>query len=247
MATETFAILPADDRPSEESPDLAALAPLGPRRSAADSAYARLREALITLVLAPGTVLARGAVAARLGISQTPVREAMIRLQAEQLIEVVPHSATRVTRIDLAHAREAQFLRLSIELEIVRRLARAQDAALAATLRAELARMHALLAAADTAGFHAADEAFHEALYAAARVPGLRDLVRSRSGHLDRLRHLHLPEPGKAEAVLDEHRALAAAILAGDAARAEATLRTHLSGTFAEAERLRAENPQIFA
>uniref|UniRef100_UPI0022EB231D FCD domain-containing protein n=1 Tax=Falsiroseomonas oryzae TaxID=2766473 RepID=UPI0022EB231D len=92
-----------------------------------------------------------------------------------------------------------------------------------------------------------ADEAFHAALYAAADVPGLRDLVRSRSGHLDRLRRLHLPEPGKAEAVLAEHEALAEAILAGDAAQAEARLRRHLSGTFAEAERLRAATPHFFA
>ncbi|WP_137176774.1 GntR family transcriptional regulator [Roseomonas sp. AR75] len=225
---------------------LAALAPLGPRRSAADHAYASLRQALISLALPPGTVIARGALAQRLSISQTPVREALIRLQAEQLIEVVPHSATRVTRIDLAAAKEAHFLRLAIELEIVRRLVAAPDAGLAATLRGELARMRALLSAGDRTGFAEADEAFHDALYAAAEVPGLRALVRSRSGHLDRLRRLHLPEPGKADAVLAEHEALADAILEGDAPRAEARLRAHLSGTFAEAPRLRATAPHFF-
>ncbi|MGG5822457.1 GntR family transcriptional regulator [Falsiroseomonas sp. HW251] len=220
-----------------------ALSPLGPRRSAAEVAYERIRDALISLALPPGTLVARGAIAQRLGISQTPVREALIRLQDEQLIEVVPHSATRVSRIDLAGAREAHFLRLAVEAEIVRRLAAASSPTLTGLLLEEIARMRA---AADEAAFHAADEAFHASLYRAAGVPGLRELVRSRSGHLDRLRRLHLPEPGKAAAVLAEHEALTAAILAGDPARAEATLRAHLSGTFAEAARLRATRPDYF-
>jgi GntR family transcriptional regulator, rspAB operon transcriptional repressor len=226
---------------------LAVLPSLGRRRSAAETAYEALREALISLALPPGTLLSRAAIAGRLGVSQTPVREALIRLQEEGLIEVVPHSATRVSRIDLASAREAGFLRLAVELEIVRRLASAPaDARLAAALRAELARMRELLARGDEAGFSAADEAFHAALYAAAGVPGLRELVRGRSGHLDRLRRLHLPSPGKAEAVLRDHEALADAILSGEPGDAERLLRTHLSGTFAEAERIRAEKPAYF-
>ncbi len=239
------AVAPAELR-GEADWDAAALAPLGPRRSAAEVAYDRLRAALISLALPPGTVIARGAVAQRLGISQTPVREALIRLQAEQLIEVVPQSATRVSRIDLAGAREAHFLRLAIELEIVRRLARAPSPALARRLKAELARMRGLLGADDREAFAEADESFHAALHEAAGVPGLRELVRSRSGHLDRLRRLHLPEPGKTEAVLREHRAIAEAILEAAPDSAEAAMRAHLSGTFAEAERLRAATPQFF-
>jgi DNA-binding GntR family transcriptional regulator len=231
-----------------EMHEFEAIAPVGPRRSAADVAYARLREALISLALPPGTVIARGAIAERLGVSQTPVREALIRLQSEHLIEVVPQSATRVSRIDIAGAREAHFLRLAIELELVRQVARDPGPGLAATLHSSLERMRAHHAAGEhDAGFIAADEDFHAALHDAAGVPGLRELVRSRSGHLDRLRRLHLPEPGKAEAILRDHAAIIEAILAADPARAEAAMRAHLSGTFAEAERLRAAWPGFFA
>jgi DNA-binding GntR family transcriptional regulator len=231
--------------PTPPDPDLP-LTPMAPRRSASEIAYEKLREAVISLALPPGTVLARGELAARLGVSQTPVREALIRLQEEQLIEVVPYSATRVSRIDVSHAREAGFLRLAVELEIVRRLAAAPRPALAADLRAELARMRELRSQGDQAGFAAADEAFHAVLYRNAEVPGLRDLVRSRSGHLDRLRRLHLPAPGKADAVLAEHEALADAIIRGDPAAAERCLRAHLSGTFGEIERIRASVPDYF-
>jgi DNA-binding GntR family transcriptional regulator len=224
-----------------------ALPSFGRRVSAAEFAYESLREALISLALPPGAPLSRAALAARFGVSQTPVREAIIRLQAEGLVEVVPQSATRVARIDLASAREASFLRLALELEIVRRLAAEPGGTgLAGSLGQELDAMRARLAAGDAPGFSAADEAFHAGLYAAAGMPRLRELVRSRSGHLDRLRRLHLPSPGKAEAVLRQHEALAGAILAGDPEAAANHLQQHLSGTFAEVGRIRAGFPDFF-
>ncbi|NOG72151.1 GntR family transcriptional regulator [Roseicella sp. DB1501] len=223
-----------------------AIAPLAPRRSAAEIAYERLRAAVITLALPPGTVLSRTALAARLGVSQTPVREALLRLQEEGLIDVVPHSATRVAKIDMASAREANFLRLALEVEIVRRLAAAPSPVLAGGLRAEVARLKELRLQDEQAGFAEADEAFHGLLYGAAGVPRLRDLIRSRSGHLDRLRRLHLPSPGKADQIVADHAALADAIIAGEPAAAERHLRRHLSGTFADIERIRAEAPAYF-
>ena len=188
----------------------------------------------------------RPGLAARLGVSQTPVREALIRLQAEGLVEVVPNASTRVARIQVDSAREAHFLRLALEVEVVRRLAEAADPALAPRLEASLVEQESLLGHGDHAGFAAADEAFHAALYAAAGISGLWDLMRSRSGHLDRLRRLHLPAPGKAETILQEHRRLAEALIAGDAAGAERILRTHFSGTFARIEAIRAEFPTYF-
>ncbi|WP_431270955.1 GntR family transcriptional regulator [Dankookia sp. P2] len=225
---------------------VSALRPLGPRRSAAEIAYDQLRQAVITLALPPGTILSRAELAARLGVSQTPVREALIRLQEEGLIDVVPHSATRVARIDLASAREASFLRLSVEVEIVRRLAASPTPVLAAGLRGEIARMAELHAQGDQDGLATADEAFHGLLYQAAGVPGLRELIRSRSGHLDRLRRMHLPAPGKAARIIAEHGAVAEAIIACAPEAAERELRRHLSHTFTELDRIRAAHPSFF-
>lgn len=222
------------------------LAPLNRRVSAAELAYGRLREAILSLALPPGALLARTEIAGRLAISQTPVREALLRLQEEGLVEVVPQSATRVARIDLQAAREAQFLRLSVEVEIVRRLANGDPGTLAEELPLLLERQRALVAAADVAGFTEADAQFHATLYRAAGVRNLWDLVRTRTGNLDRLRRLHLPAAGKAEAILAEHEALAAEILCGDAAAAEKRLRIHLSDTFAKVAEIRRTYPDFF-
>ncbi|MCW8088397.1 GntR family transcriptional regulator [Roseococcus sp. MDT2-1-1] len=216
-----------------------------PRISAAELVYRRLRSAILSLALPPGATLARAELAARLGLSQTPVREALLRLHEEGLVEVVPQSATRVARIDLDAARQAHFLRLAVEVELVRRLAQ-EGAALAQILPKELERQRALLEGGDEAGFSDADADFHAALYEAGGVEGLWHLVRSRTGNLDRLRRLHLPAPGKAEAILAEHCALAEAILGGRALEAEDRLRGHMSGTFAQVEDIRRAYPEYF-
>lgn len=228
----------------------AAAAPLQPferRPSAGEFAYTSLRETILTLALPPGAPLSRAELAARLGLSQTPVREALMRLQAEGLVEVVPSASTHVARINLASAREALFLRRAIEREMVRQLAESAPAGLAEQIGAHLATQRDLLERGDHAGFSVADDAFHAMLYEAAGIIGLWEVVQSRSGHLARLRRLHLPAPGKARTVLQEHGALAEAILAGEPEAAEAVLRRHLSDTFARLDEIRAAHPAYFA
>jgi DNA-binding GntR family transcriptional regulator len=87
------------------------------------------------------------------------------------------------------------------------------------------------------------DEAFHRQLCEAAGVPDLWVTVRSRSGHIDRLRRLHLPSPGKALAIERQHGEILDAIAAGDAALAQDRMREHLSGTLARIEEIRLRYP----
>lgn len=232
--------------PNLSPPGDAALQPYGRRPSAGDFAYGSLRGAIISLSLPPGAPLSRAALAQQLGLSQTPVREALMRLQSEHLVEVVPSASTRVARIDLSSAWQAHFLRRSVELEMVRRLASAVPPGLPGILERHLAGQRELVRRDDRAGLAEADGEFHCLLYEAAEISGLWDLVRSRSGHLDRLRRMNLPAPGKLAAILEEHGLIAAAILAGDADAAEQHLRRHFSGTFASIPAIRAERPAFF-
>ena len=94
--------------------------------------------------------------------------------------------------------------------------------------------------------FIAADRAFHRHMYVAAGVPDLFDLVRQRSGHLDRLRMLNLPSVGKQRAIIRDHRRIVDAIANGDAETAQASVRDHLSGTLAQADAIRRAHPEYF-
>ncbi|WP_082493432.1 GntR family transcriptional regulator [Acidovorax sp. Leaf160] len=215
-------------------------------RQAAPQVFEWLRAAILSLELAPGTPLARAELAERFDLSQTPVRDALIRLSEEGLVDIFPQHATLVSRIDLHSAEQAQFLRCAIELEVVRTLALAGDAVLAGRLAA-LVDTQAALAGQGGEDFIAADQAFHRTLYDAAGVPDLYELVRRRSGHLDRLRRLDLPSPGNSDRVVRDHRRIVDALAARDPDAAQAALRAHLSGTLGRVADIRARYPEYIA
>lgn len=212
-------------------------------RLATPQVLEHLRKAILALDLAPGTVLVRQELAEQFGVSQTPVREALMRLNEEGLVDVFPQHATLVSRIDIDAARQAHFLRRSIELELVRELAAHTPEGLVARLLQQIALQAGLAEAQQYGEFVAADRAFHQLMYEAAGMDQLWALVGRVSGHVDRLRRLHLPTAGKTASILRDHRAIVAAITAGDGLAAQQALRTHLSGTLSAAEEIRRLHP----
>jgi DNA-binding GntR family transcriptional regulator len=214
-------------------------------RHASPQVFERLRELNVSLDLVPGTLLPRNELAERFGVSQTPVRDALLRLGEEGLVDIFPQHATVVSRIDIEAARQAHFLRRSLELEVVRMLAQQPDRALLARLRAHIDVQAATSSPATFDQFAAADQAFHRDMYEAAGVPDLWHLVRRLSGHVDRLRRLHLPTQGKAQAVVRDHRRIVDAIAKGDADAAQARLREHLSGTLSQVDEICANHPEF--
>lgn len=218
-----------------------------PSRHAAPQVFDYLRERIIALEMPPGTLISRAELQELFGFSSTPVRDALLKLQEEQLVEIFPQHATVVSPIDLELAQQAHFLRRSIELEAVRAVAMGEDrAGVAARMEAVIDTQAERLARGDLPGFDAGDRDFHRVLFDATGIHSLWLMSRRYSGHIDRIRRLHLPMPGKAERVLREHRAIAAGVAAGDGAEAQAALRAHLSNSLANAPDLVARWPAYF-
>src|SRR5271156_408155 len=82
--------------------------------------YRALREAIIIAQLAPGQRISENELAERLSVSRTPVREALIRLQDERFVQIVPQLGTFVTPISTAAVEDAQFIREALECAAVR-------------------------------------------------------------------------------------------------------------------------------
>lgn len=216
-------------------------------RQAAPQVFEALRELIVAIELPPGTVLPRAELAERYGVSQTPVRDALMKLGEEGLVDIYPQHATVVSRIDTTAALQAHFLRRSLELEIVRELA-GGDAAmlerLVPALREHIAGQARALAPQDYAAFTRADREFHREMYDAAGMDELFQLIRQRSGHVDRLRRLNLPAKGKAQAVVRDHKAIVDAIEARQPDAAQAALRKHLAGTLTFVDEVRRRHPE---
>lgn len=214
-------------------------------RYAAPQVLGKLRESILSLELPPGAVLTRHELADHFGVSQTPVREALLQLQEEGLVDVFPQHATLVSRIDIAAARQAHFLRRSLELELVHQLARETPPGLLDGMKTTIDQQASLAKAQRYGEFVEADRSFHRQMYEAGGVPALWDLVAKASGHVDRLRRLHLPTAGKTESILRDHRAIVRAIQAQDPAAAQSALRQHLSGTLSAVDEICRKYPDF--
>ena len=200
-------------------------------RQAAPQVFERLRDMIVSLLLPPGSALSRAALAAQFGVSSTPIRDALMRLEEEGLVDVFPQHATVVSRIDVRLAQQAHFLRQALELEIVRLLAGSM------TRRSSPSSAGRSRASSNSPRPGISRNSWPPTMIfmpsfmprPASGISGT--LVRSRSGHIDRLRRLHLPSPGKAQDIVRHHKLIVTAIGAGEPDEAQQHLRTHLSGT----------------
>jgi DNA-binding GntR family transcriptional regulator len=201
---------------------------------------------IVALELAPGAVINRQELQAGFGVSSTPLRDALIKLAEEDLVEIFPQSATRVSLIDVAKARQAQFLRRAVEQEAVRILAALPEKEFLPELRTVIEMQKASADRLDHTGFYALDRDFHRQLYEAAGAPDLYTLVRQRSGHIDRIRRINLPVAGKMQQIIRDHGLIVKAIAAGDVVKAQGHVRDHLSRSLAYSQALRDKNPDYF-
>ncbi len=220
--------------------------PVNPRLPIAPQIYERLRRAIITLALPPGEGLSEQDLAQQMGVSRTPVREALIRLADEGLIDILPQRGSFVSPIRLREVEEAQFIRETLEVAVVRRLAGRTGPAFAAQARANLALQEEAVAAGALERFLDHDEAFHRMLCEAAELPKSWRVIQTVKLQLDRVRYMSLPEPGHLAFLLEQHGAILEAIGSGPAELAAERMRTHLQEVLRTVRRLNAAHPDLF-
>lgn len=194
---------------------------------ASDRAYVTILDEIQSGILAPGTVLGEVDQSTRLGVSRTPLREALGRLAADGLVVQASPRVTVVSDIDADDIRELFDLRRALE-ELAARLAAARDKSERdrfAALAAEFARTDA---AADPDAYYALIARFDGALDAAVANDYLTAAMRNVRTHLVRVRRLARDKPERLAASVSEHRLIASAVGAGDADLAAHATHVHL-------------------
>ena len=192
---------------------------------ASDKAYAALRDDIIEWRLAPGTVLAEVEQSERLGISRTPLREALSRLTAEGLTTTAGGRGVVVTDISLEDIDKLFELRETLEGRAAALAAERGDAATFERLRNELCQAPALISGEDPArhDYYGLVGQLDSAIDAAIHNSYLAQAMRSLRVHLVRVRRLAADDlPERLTAAAAEHAAIAEAIAAGNPRLAEA-------------------------
>lgn len=198
----------------------------GRHRTATAFVEASLRTAILSGQLPGGTPLRQEDLAAAFGVSRMPVREALRQLEAQALLDFVPHKGAVVTEISAADAADTYAIRMALEpAALERSIPRLTETDFdrAAELIAEMDSER------DPGRMGELNRRFHMTLYRAAGSPKLIALTESHLASFDRYLRFHLAAKGRAHLSQDDHRAMLDAAKARDVARAVAVLRGHLT------------------
>ena len=217
------------------------------RPELADAAYAALARAIAVGELPAGAEINERRLAEQLGMSRTPLREALHRLSLEGLVTRLPQRGTTVTRLDAADIRDNMAVREAIELEMAARVIEA-GATLDSEVVAELLnRQREAVNRCDSRAFLEADEQFHLYLVAASGNPRALEAVRRTWLHVNRARYLAPMTVGHMRRSLADHRRIAQALDARREAEVRAAIRAHLEEPLARnLEALAAQRPAAF-
>ncbi len=215
------------------------------RPTVATEVHAQLRQRIVEGKLLPGQRLSENEVAASLGLSRTPVREAFIKLEEEGLLAIYPQYGTFVAPIRVSDVHDSQFVREALECAALARLAAARTAGDLRTLSVMLKLQRKHLAG-DPRPFFADDESFHAALMRMAGHERAWRVVEAAKGQHDRVRCLSVRDPLKREAIYQEHSAVVDRLAAGDGQGAVLAMQHHLRGVFTSVEAVMMHHPEFF-
>lgn len=216
------------------------IAPSERTEDSAEHAFRRIREDILNGVLEPGSPISQVRLARELGISRTPLREALNRLIGEGLIRSDFNRRVRVSELDLDDFDQIYAARLALEPVGIRATVGALDAAALAALGANVAAMDEAVEASDIERFRTHHAAFHRGLYARSGARLCR-MLHELWDHSERYRLAYLHYEGEGDGGFDverlagsqqQHRDMLEAAVAADADRCAAILTEHLSRTF---------------
>jgi len=208
--------------------------------------YAALRDAIVRAEIEPGARLSENELADQLGVSRTPIREALGRLRDDRLVEVVPQLGTFVAKISTQAVTDAQFIRESLECAAIRVATERVGEEGLADLEENLRSQERARDGEDFNAFYLLDDAYHHKLCDLSGHLSVWPVSERAKSHLNRLRRISLEVPDYLPAMIVEHRSVLEALARHDADEAEERLRHHLRMVLREVPRLREAHPEYF-
>lgn len=187
-----------------------------------------LREAIIDGTLPPGTRLSEAGLSRRLAVSRSPIREALLRLQGESLVVMIPHVGSFVREWHREEVEGLYQVRTALETLAVLLAAEKSDAPSRKRLSEVVEEMKEAASAGDSTRYAADTDRFHGALLQMSNNPSLVRAYQALSGPVRRIRRVALGTSERLSPSLDQHVLIADAVLGGRADEASARMRAHL-------------------
>ena len=215
------------------------------KETARDYALRMIRENIISLNLAPGSMVSENELSARLGLSRTPVREAFIELSKTQIVEILPQVGSRIMPIDYDYIEESRFLRLVLEVSIAELACTLSDSLDFTRIDEILKLQEICVQTVAPARLLELDNEFHAELFCLCNKSRAYQLMKSMTVHCDRMRSMSFSTI-KDTTIVSDHQNVVRAIKAKDAALAKSIMTKHLTRYQFDKDAIREHYPEYF-
>lgn len=196
--------------------------------SVQEMVYRTLRDKIVSMELKPGTIISTQEIADSMSVSRTPVREAFIRLQREDLLDVTPQRSTVVSKINMDRVYQERFIREALEIEVAQKFIEVATPEVLARMRRNIEKQYAAIEEQRYVDYLELDNALHQTAFTETHEDLGRSIVQQMNGHYDRIRLISAWEGQIVSAAMQEHERYVDYIERKDTARARKLLRTHL-------------------
>jgi GntR family transcriptional regulator, rspAB operon transcriptional repressor len=213
--------------------------------SAAERCYRILSRKIVSLELKPNESVGEQALAEMLGVSRTPVRDALSRLSNEGLVDLRARSGGIVSPIRPEAVRNAQFVRENLEAAIIAEAANQNNQRILLAIRQTLEEQKLAISENSSSVFYLADERMHYLFCCLAGREGVWNFIADSKKHMDRVRRISV-QNGHLDELISDHYDLVDAVATGKAALAQELMRSHLSRVLLNIEEYAERFPQYF-
>ena len=196
--------------------------------SVQEMVYRTLRDKIVSMELKPGTTISTQEIADSMSVSRTPVREAFIRLQREDLLDVTPQRSTVVSKINMDRVYQERFIREALEIEVAQKFIEVATPEVLARMRRNIEKQYAAIEEQRYVDYLELDNALHQTAFTETHEDLGRSIVQQMNGHYDRIRLISAWEGQIVYTAMQEHEKYVDYIERKDALHARKLLRSHL-------------------
>lgn len=196
--------------------------------SVQEMVYRTLRDKIVSMELKPGTTISTQEIADSMSVSRTPVREAFIRLQREDLLDVTPQRSTIVSKINMDRVYQERFIREALEIEVAQKFIEVATPEVLARMRRNIEKQYAAIEEQRYVDYLELDNALHQTAFTETHEDLGRSIVQQMNGHYDRIRLISAWEGQIVYTAMQEHEKYVDYIERKDALHARKLLRSHL-------------------
>lgn len=216
-----------------------------PRETGRDYALRTIKENIINLELAPGSLISENELSSQMGLSRAPVREALIELSKVRIVEISPQKWSMVAPINYDLVEESRFMRYVLECAVVQLVCEKATPEDIRRLEENVKLQNFYLDNGSTESLMELDNQFHQMLFEIAQKPQIYTLIQNIAIHFDRVRRMAL-DSVKDLKIVEDHAAIVLAIQNRQPDRAKEIMETHLKRYKVDAAAIREKHPQYF-